>query len=151
MARARVVFELDGLMYGVGPVRIGLAMRAATSREFSLLRPFPTVAAAERMCRALARAQVIAFADDQIPSGRNQIDGLDKRKRRRRTNRRRRVPRTLVEPMSTPAARPSAPPRPSAGPAPGPSLRRSSLDRRPSPEVVAALDQALDRVEQSLS
>jgi len=90
VAHARVVFELDGLMYGVGPVRVGLAMRAATSREFSLLRPFPTVQPAERMCRALARAQVIRFADEE----KARVDEL--RSRKRRTGRRRRVLRMPV-------------------------------------------------------
>jgi hypothetical protein len=145
MAHARVVFELDGLMYSVGPVRFGLAMRAATSREFSLLRPFPTVAGAERMCRALSRAQVIRFADEETA----QVDG--QRTRKRRAGRRRRELRMPVQPASMPAVRPSAPPRPSVEASPSrpsrPILRGPSLQHRPTPEVVAAVDNALDRLE----
>ena len=118
MAHARVVFEFGGLMYGVGPVRIGLAMRAATSREFSLLRPFSTVAAAERMCRALSRAQVVAFADDEAA----QVNGL--RSRKRRVGRRGRVLRAPVELLPHPASRPSAPPRLLTGSSPTDRLVR---------------------------
>jgi len=149
MAHARVIFELDGLMYGVGPVRVGLAMRAATSREFSLLRPFPTVAAAERMCRALSRAQVVRFADEEAA----RVDGGVARRsepRKRRPGRRRRMLTTLVDPASVPARRPSAPTHQSVV---SPSLpsrpipRRSPLDRRPSPDTVTELTTVMDRLE----
>jgi hypothetical protein len=146
MAHARILFEYDGLVYAVGPVRLGIALRAASSREFSLLRPFPTAAAAERMRAAMARAQVVEFSGNEAA----RIDGLQKR--RRRTRRRRRVLRMPVELASMLAARPSAPLRPSERSSPSVSPRSlprrvSPADRRPSPEVVAELNAAMDQLE----
>ena len=150
MAHARILLEFDGLVYAVGPVRLGIALRAASSREFSLLRPFPTVAAAERMRAAMARAQVVEFADEP-----GRVDGDVPRRReprKRRAGRRRRELRRPAELVSTPAARPSALPKPVVGAspsiAPRPIPRRSlPEDSRPTPDTVAALNSALDRLE----
>jgi hypothetical protein len=146
-ARARVVFEFDQHLFLVGCTRIGLAMRSLNSREVSLLQPFRSVAAAERMCRALARAQIVAFADEEAA----RVNGPGKR-RRRASRRRRRVPRMPVELASMSAARPPASLRPSVEVAPSapsrPMSRRASLaDRRPDPATVAELDTVIDRLE----
>jgi hypothetical protein len=146
MAHARILFEYDGLVYAVGPVRLGIALRAASSREFSLLRPFPTAATAERMRAAMARAQVVEFSGNEAA----RIDGLQTR--RRRTIRRRRVPRMPVELASTSAARPSAPRHPSGEPSsslpPRSMPRRTSVkDRRPTPDTMSAINQVLDQLD----
>jgi hypothetical protein len=145
-ARARVCFEFGGHLFLIGRTRVGWAMRSLNSREVSLLQPFPSIAAAQQMCQSLARAQIIAFADNEI----KQANGRQKRKRH--AGRRRREPRIVVEPLSTPAARPSAPRRSSeASPSSlksRPMFHRSSrMDRRPSPEVVAELSTTLDQLE----
>jgi hypothetical protein len=152
MGRARVCFEFGEHLFLIGRTRVGWAMRSLNSREVSLLQPFPSITAAQQMCKALARAQVIAFSDDEVAK----VNGLHKRPRKRRAGRRRREPRTLVEPMSMPAARPSAPARPSMKSVPNPPARgiprRASLeDRRPAPDVTAALDAAITRFEESPS
>jgi hypothetical protein len=160
MPPARIFFEHQGLIYGVGRVRLGVALRATSSREFCLLQPFSTVQAAEQLCAAMARAQIMVLAPDE-PA---QVDGP--RTRKRRGGRRRR-------PRVAPAAPPMSARRPPVSPLPGavsqPSQRVSAsssphegspsdaLPRRPSsahtspsPETLAQLDAALHRIEKTL-
>jgi hypothetical protein len=152
MPHARIFFEYQGFVYALGVVRnqergrARVALRALNSREVSLLQPFPSIAAAQQMCHALAHAQVLAFSDHEG----SQVDGLGRRKRR--SMRRRRRPRILVEPVSMPVARPSAPARVAVAAAPNvpsrPMSRRTFVEnRRPDPATAAELETAIDQLE----
>jgi hypothetical protein len=151
MPHARIFFEHQGFVYALGVVRnhergrARVALRAASSREFSLLRPFASVREAEQLREAMAHAQVMTFADDGVV----EVSGRHKRKH---PGGRRRRPRIVVDPVSKPVARPSAPVRPQvAAPSSlssGPMPRRAFIEnRRPNPATAAELETVIDRLE----
>ena len=151
MERVRVLVELGGVLYAIGTIRPAsrtLALRRLGDKYADKLGPFPSVRAARQTCQALSQAKVVRF-----PAG----DGVARdRVRARRKRRRRRVLRTPVELASMSAARPSAPPRPSRESQPSPPSRpmagrAPTADRRPSPEMVTELAQAMIRLETSTS
>jgi hypothetical protein len=145
-ARARVCFEFAGRLFLIGRTRIGYAMRALTSREVSLLEPFPSLAAAQQMCRAVGRAQVLAFADEERP----QADARQPRTRHAERSR-----REMWEPASlvpTSARSPAPPPRRSVEEAPRASAhpmsrRASAADHRPDPATAAELATVIHQLE----
>jgi hypothetical protein len=146
MAQARVCFEFNGHLFLIGCTRVGVAMRSLNSREVSLLQPFTSIEMARQMCKALSRAQVIAFVDD----GAAQVNGL--RTRKRHAGRRRRKPRRPATLASMPVRRPSAPLRVSVAATPTvssrPMPRRAFVEnRRPDPATVAELETVINRLE----
>jgi hypothetical protein len=150
--RVRVLVELGNVMYLVGTIRPAgrtLALRRLGDRHADELGAFSSVRAARQACLELSQATVVRF-----PLG----DGVASHHvRGRRMRRRRRVLRMPAQPASMPAARPPAPPDPSVEPLPslGPGRempRRTFVkDRRPTPDVAAALEAAVARVEGSVS
>jgi hypothetical protein len=150
--RVRVLVELGNVMYLVGTIRPAgrtLALRRRGDRHADELGAFPSVRAARQACLELSQAKVVRFSlGDGIAS--HHVRG-------RRTRRRRRVLRMPVELASMSADRPSAPPGPSVEPSPslppGREMPRRTFgkDRRPTPDTVAALNTALDRLETSTS
>jgi hypothetical protein len=152
MPHARIFFEHQGFVYALEVVRnhergrARVALRAASSREFSLLRPFASVREAEQLREAMAHAQILTFDGRDVAD----VDGLGKRKQRRM--RRRRRPRRPARLASMTVRRPSAPARVAVEAVPNvpsrPMPRRTFVEnRRPDPATAAELETAIDQLE----